>query len=518
MNKNLLRAYRRLIRSGEGETRIWAMAESLIRDHPLSAGSDFTRVLPADMGTVAANALVQKLIESSLNVSVFPPFMLLRGGVRSPSLLTLPRAWRNVMTRLGVLAHPLSRLSWILQVVQKMREGLHMFKIMRSRGFGTAAPHERYGVLYGLPPHAWPQLDRETQSHTMAQWFKARFSLPAVWVIPSSPQREELREDYSILPHPFPRLDDGARKAFRKAGYSALLHSFLHVCAGRWQAGYMLKDILEWHYMRLCDPQSFASMYAFTNSYYIRRPLWTHAVERAGSGVALIFYSTNGFDWILKNGRNGVIPGYRTMTWPTCHTMTDEHAAFLKETVLQTPVVHVEGVIPFEDDGQPLSLPPGPKIALFDVQPFRESFMASIGRPAHLYTMDVTRRVFRDVEEVCAQNGISLFCKPKRDVGTRLPKAYSAMMNQMTATGRVRRIDSSIAASRLCDAVDAVICQPFTSVAFYAAAAGKPVVFYDPDGVFEKEQPACQGIRLIHGAAELSAWIEEVLRVPSKAA
>jgi polysaccharide biosynthesis PFTS motif protein len=137
--------------------------------------------------------------------------------------------------------------------------------------------------------------------------------------------------------------------------------------------------------------------------------------------------------------------------------------------------------------------------------------MAGIGRPCHFYTPGISRQSFDDIAKACRTHQINFFCKPKRDVGDRLCPEYDQMLSHGHERGLWQVLDHRISPARLCAEADIVICQPFTSAGLFAKALGKPSAYYDPMGIFEKSQPAAQGIPVLQGPEELMNWIKGVM-------
>ena len=53
---------------------------------------------------------------------------------------------------------------------------------------------------------------------------------------------------------------------------------------------------------------------------------------------------------------------------------------------------------------------------------------------------------------------------------------------------------------------------PFTSTALLGRELGKPTVYYDPDGLLQKEGQPAHGIEILSGPNELRVWLKAVLK------
>ncbi len=497
---NQSRAFMRLVNSQKGESEIRMWIEELLKKNP--GGFDIP--------------LTQKLLKKSLDGDLSPAFMLASASIRFPTISRLPRSWRRFLTSKGVRLHLFSSFLWIFEVTRNFRQGITTYKNLMMN---NQIPDFSYALLKGIHNASFSATLSGIPAQDFLAWFCSSFSFSKQWIVPASPCMLPSTEQTLIVEFPFPALSPASQAIFRKISRKLIFSAAFKMCAGMWQAAYMLSDQLEAEYVKLIPQHHLATVYGFTNADYIYRPLWTYEAQKKGSTIALFFYSTNTFNMQLSNGSDiGYSPGYSTMTWPVIYTQHKNHEQFLKNVMRSKADILIKGLIPYEDNGQEASLPGKRKILYLDVQPFRVSFMASIGRPCHIYTESISTKSFKDVMLLAKNMNASLFIKPKRYVGNRLSPSYRKMLRQAEDRNHVEILDSGISPQTLFKEVDCIICQPFTSAALFAETAGKPVVYYDAAGLFEKNQPACQGISLLHGYDELERWFLEIENVFKTAA
>lgn len=486
------RAFQRLIKTGQGETQIWEWIDDLVCH--ASPGLE----LP----------LKQKLLKASLDHDLAPALMLASAGNRFPVIVRTPGCWRSCVRAHGTNVHFMSALLWQAEVLRKFIDGLRTYR--RLSRHAQQAPSGNYAVLSGLHGSTYTSALRNDNAQDFLAWFRKRFAFTHYWIIPASAENYTSAGNCSWVASPFPALPAEEKFAFLSAAQKIICAALLRLCVGQWHEAYMLSDRLEEIYMRHVPTENLAKMYAFTNAAYIYRPLWTYEVERRGAEVALFFYSTNTFNMALaKGGGNGNAPGYSQMAWPHIYTQHENHKIFLQDTMLRKADIKIVGPIPYEDNAADINLPGQLKILYLDVQPFRAAFMASIGRPCHLYTEEVSREAFQDIVLLAGEQGAALFIKPKRNVGKRLSPAYRKMLLETEQKKFVKIIDPYISARQLCEKADIVICQPFTTAALFAQVFGKPVAYYDAQGVFADDQLAAQGITLLKGRAALETWLSQ---------
>lgn len=487
------RALRHLIKAGRGEAQIWAWTHEMVDD------SSARLPLP----------LVQKLLKTSLDHDIGPALMLASAGNEFPIIVRVPVRWRAFLKARGSKLHFLSSVFWWIEILRKFREGLRAYSRLLTSSI--QAPSTSYAVLNNLHDNTYGSVFQNQNAQDFLKWFHYKFSYKNYWIIPGSPQESKSVDNFSLVPSPFPALTASERVQFQLSAKGAIIAAFLKLMAGKWQGTYMLADKLEEIYIGCLPIEKLARMYVFTNANYIYRPLWTYEAEKRGAEIALIFYSANTFNIELTSGQsNGIAPGYPFMTWPHIYTQHENHKQFLQNMMRSKAHIDVAGHIPYEDSGVAANISGKLKIVYMDVQPFRRAFMASIGRPCHFYTEEISKESLEDIVSVTRDLGAHLFIKPKRNVGKKLSLGYRETLKEIQNYDHVKTMDSHISPQRLCKLADIVICQPFTTAALFAIEAGKPVAYYDAQGLFVRDQLASQGVTLLKGRAELESWLNSI--------
>lgn len=505
-----VRAYKRL-RSTCGEKPIFDFINNLVETAMPLPDDFFKGIVPAGYEASTITAFRQKLLRVTIDNDLSVGVMLMIAESPTKFKARLPVAWRTALRREGMQIHGLSPLLWAGLLVQRAKEALRCWRDLGHRPVANEMPAP-YGLLMGLPPRAYAGMGAEDYGvfSNFAHWFRERNPALDIHVVAGGAAEALRKPFFRIKADMWPGLPNGAaQRHFNRCARHVAVRCLLEMLRGRWQYLFMARDILELHYMALVGDDMLPRRVALTNSHYINRPLWSYDLEKRGIETGIYFYSTNIFNVKLTNGDYGQIYGYNLMSWTHYYVATAEQADFIKSVTSYPKQVNVVGPIPLEDNGRPLPQKTGKVVAYFDVQPFRDAFMAEIGRPSQLYFYEASRRNLEDILVVCKAHGYFLALKPKRDVGNRICPRYRRMIDDMAARGDIILIDSYIAAERVADWADIVISQPFTSVAFVAHGLGRPSVYYDAMGIYKPEQPAAQGRPVIQDAETLSSWLRQ---------
>jgi polysaccharide biosynthesis PFTS motif protein len=150
-------------------------------------------------------------------------------------------------------------------------------------------------------------------------------------------------------------------------------------------------------------------------------------------------------------------------------------------------------------------------VAVFDVQPHRESSYRSLGIATEYYVPRVACRFLLDIHAALTECGGDMVLKRKREIGRSLHPRYRNAVEALGRAGGFTAVDPEISALRVIETCTAVISMPFTSTALLGRQLGKPSVYYDPFGIARNDDRAAHGIEVLSGPDELRAWLARVL-------
>lgn len=105
--------------------------------------------------------------------------------------------------------------------------------------------------------------------------------------------------------------------------------------------------------------------------------------------------------------------------------------------------------------------------------------------------------------------------KRKRQVGDWMHPRHIALVEQLGRSEHFLAADPDLAAVRVIEKSGIVVSMPFTSTALRWREMGKPLIYYDPRGVVQKDDRAAHGIPIVTGADELHAWTAANLGRPA---
>ena len=156
---------------------------------------------------------------------------------------------------------------------------------------------------------------------------------------------------------------------------------------------------------------------------------------------------------------------------------------------------------------------PSNAVAIFDVQPVRDSFYSSLALDFDYYTPQVANKFLMDIQEVLSDSSFVMALKRKREVGKLAHPKYRACLNELERKKNFLSIDPNIDALSLIKNCNLVISMPYTSTALLGRSVGKPSIYYDPFGLLQSNDRTAHGIPIIQGKDMLRAWINEALDI-----
>ncbi len=249
--------------------------------------------------------------------------------------------------------------------------------------------------------------------------------------------------------------------------------------------------------------------YLFHNSGWIYRPLWTYEAEKMGARILFYFYSTNCESFKLSEGDTIQANSWQVMSWPKYLVWDQFQADFVERAVGINSDIQIVGPIWFHSEIKSLPEMPSKSIAVFDIQPHRDSRYQSLGLENEYYTPKTMNNFLEDIQSVANKYQYSIILKRKRHIGKLLNSRYQNVLNKLEKKSNFLSIDPDISAFYLIQECPIVISIPFTSTAIIARELGKRTVYYDPTGMIQKDDRAAHGIEIVTGKLELMEWMEK---------
>ncbi len=249
--------------------------------------------------------------------------------------------------------------------------------------------------------------------------------------------------------------------------------------------------------------------YLFHNSGWIYRPLWTYEAEKLGARILFYFYSTNCESFKLPEGYTNQTNSWEVMNWPKYLVWDKFQSDFVKRAVGVDSDIEIVGPIWFTADNQEIPKLPLKNIAVFDIQPHRDSRYQLLGIEHEYYTPKTMNSFLEDIYFTANNFQYSVVLKRKRNIGKLLNGKYLNILNKLEKRPNFYSIDPDISAFSLIQQCSIVISIPFTSTAIIAREQGKITAYYDPIGIIQKDDRAAHGIEVISGKIELEDWMKK---------
>lgn len=280
---------------------------------------------------------------------------------------------------------------------------------------------------------------------------------------------------------------------------------------GHWWHALMFREASFAATIRLHEPSRLARDYLFHSSGWIYRPLWTYEAENLGSRVTFYFYHALCEDLKRPDGYPKIQYGWQAMSWPHYLVWDEYQAESVRRIVGEGANISVVGPIWFNASGKELPRFPPNTVAVFDVQPMRDSRYRILGIDFDYSTPKTAIQLLSDTYQVLWDCGSTMALKRKREIGRLAHPKYRHFIEKLERLPNFIAVDPDTAASRLIENCVAVISRPFTSAALIAKELGKPSIYYDPHGLIQKDDRSAHGIKVLCGQEELRNWLCAVL-------
>ncbi len=451
--------------------------------------------------------------------------LLLAAGKTNTSVaFSMPSEWADTIEQHGFKVNRLiSTLMWYLYLLTMFLNGVFKISqiVLTSLNFSEKRqikikPYVYFSDLIGsnLPNGAQWQSERNIVSWYL-QWDGRKPNIKTICHSVSNTFSKSFGDlELVTQPGPMPRLTD-VKDLSKYIGWALVSISlaFIDLFRYRWWHPLLLNQSALSAQARFTSSDSLAKEYLFHNSSWIYRPLWTYDAEQLGATITFYFYSTNCEPFMKALGYPEITYGWRAMSWPRYLVWDEYQANFIRRCIGEQKEVNVVNSIWFGSDLSQLTNIPCNAVAIFDVQPFRDSFYSSLALDFDYYTPQVANKFLMDIQEVLSDSSCVMALKRKREISKLAHPRYRACINELKKKKNFLTIDSNIDALSVIENCNLVISMPFTSTALLGRSVGKPSIYYDPLGFIQLNDRAAHGIQIIQGKDMLRTWMNEALEV-----
>ena len=447
--------------------------------------------------------------------------LLAAGKSGGKVVFAMPLQWIKVVEKNGFEVNRLaSTLMWMGYVTAAHLYGLFTIgKILMNSGGAPDRKREpkAYVYFHDLALNNIPQPLSDSASYDIlswyAQWNGRQSDITKIHHTVRNAPRKRIGEfDLVEQSGPLPTLA-GLSEFASYLGWAltAIFIGLWDMLRARWWHSLLLNQSASAAQARIVPSDFLARDYLFHNSGWIYRPLWTYEIERCGSTVSLYFYSTN--CEVPKRTEQLASPayGYAAMNWQRYLVWDKGQADFVRRAVGVDAKVEMVGPIWFSDSVVEQPCLPLRTVAVFDVQPVRNSFYQALALDFDLYTPAVVNKFLLDITDALFNIDCYAAHKRKREIGRQSHPQFRLTLKLLERSERYLAIDPELSAISLIQKSEAVISMPFTSTALLGREANKPSMYYDPLCLLDKDDPAAHGILIVQGPIELGKWVAKNL-------
>ncbi len=522
-SRQMMRGYRNLKKAGRLDY-IAAIKRELTTLNLSINKKSYSRFL-FGAGTGSAELIVRQYLLLRIGGTNLNRALLLAAGKADTSVVfSMPPEWTDTIERHGFKVNRLkSALIWRLYILMMFLNGvLKTMKIVLTiLNFSEKyqiriKPYVYFSELTtnNLPKQVQWQTEHNIVSWYL-QWDGRKTNVKTICHSVPNTFSESLGSIELVMQTgPIKRLTN-VSELIKYIGWSLVSISlaFIDFIRNRWWHPLLLNQSALSAQVRFTPSEFLAKEYLFHNSSWIYRPLWTYDAEQLGATITFYFYSTNcePFKKALKYPE--ITYGWGAMSWPRYLVWDEYQANFVRRCIGDQKEVKVVGSIWFGSDLTQLTNIPSNAVAVFDVQPFRDSFYSLLSLDFDYYTPQVANKFLMDIQDVLSDSSCVMALKRKREVGMLSHPKYRACINELKKKKNFLTIDTNIDALSLIENCNLVISMPYTSTALLGRSVGKPSIYYDPLGFIQLNDRAAHGIPIIQGKYMLRTWINKALEV-----
>ncbi len=292
----------------------------------------------------------------------------------------------------------------------------------------------------------------------------------------------------------------------------SLLILLVECIKGNWWNLALFTDASKAAALRFQVGELIDAQYLFHNSSWIYRPLWTYEAEKKGADILFYFYSTNCESFKRETDYQMQANTWQLMNWPSYIVWDSYQKEFVERAVGFGSNISIAGNIWFGSSTAMIEDLPANSVAVFDVQPMRDSFYQTLGIDFEYYIPETACSFLKDIHKVLSGAGATMVLKRKRNISSLAHPNYRNCIKNLASHANFIGVDAEVAAHELINQCEVVISMPFTSTALTARSLGKKSIYYDPNYKLRKDDRAAHGIKIVQGTEELKSWLFEALR------
>ena len=513
-----MRGYRKLKQANQ-LSRISLVKQSLT-ERPLNLTNNHFSSYVMGAGLLSGEIIVRQYLLARLGGNSLNRALLLAIGKEHGRVIyPLPKEWRDVLKQYGFdVANLRSALLWQFYFFARLIYGVVLIGRIVFDGIVSRKSQDfkqkRYAYFADLGLGNLPRTVSDGLSYDVVSWYLQwagkTVDIEAIHhsVTHASPIRVG---DVPVVPQrlALPALD-GCKSIIKYAiwGLGASFIAALDCLRGRWWHALLLNQVALAAQVRYLPVDCLAREYLFHNSEWMYRPLWTHEVEQLGSKITFYFYSTNCEGGYKKpDGYPPLYYGYKSMSWPHYLVWDKYQADFVKRAVGFKSDVNIVGPIWFQSSAVKILKMTDLSIAVFDITPLRASVYCEYCEDSEILVPEVINPFLEHISSAILKINVLMLWKRKRNIGNRAHPLYRKLANGLAECSHIILIDPEISAICIIESSVAVISMPFTSTAIIAREMGKPSIYYDPSGLFQKDDRGAHGIPIVSTRDELEAWV-----------
>ncbi|MCW3117151.1 MAG: hypothetical protein JWM28_1233, partial [Chitinophagaceae bacterium] len=369
------------------------------------------------------------------------------------STFVLPKEWRKIIGRYGInMAHRKSSYAWNKYLLTRLfrcfklvcKEVMYaLLQIFSIKPISQPGENGSYAFFGFLDQNNIPRMGNDERSYDIISWYilwegKAKTVDTVCHGVKDVPVSTYKGVAIKYINDPIiPLYTKAQLVSYIVWCLRILFVSFFSFIRGRWWNILMLEEAILASKTRLQDTALLGKEYFFHNSNWIYKPLWTYEAENKGSKIYFYFYSTNCEGFRKTNDKPSYHYGFDAMNWPNYLVWDSHQADFVRKLAGSSGAnIRVVGPIWFSSTYSEMLSIPEKAIAVFDVQPMKESFYKTLANSFDFYTPENCTRFLTDIYAACEKSGYSMVLKRKREAGKYTHREYRKMVSELSTLPR----------------------------------------------------------------------------------
>ena len=237
--------------------------------------------------------------------------------------------------------------------------------------------------------------------------------------------------------------------------------------------------------------------------------MWSYEAEKRDCKIFFYFYSVNNQHYLTKSESDSTSYsfGWKSTSWPNYLVWDSFNKKFVEKYTNNIKNIKIVGPIWFADSDHKFIKPNKKFISVFDISPLRDVRIKTLFQPETILNVDQCINFLEDIYDIAEKLNYLIVLKIKRPLHFLHHQKYIKFLNNFNKLNNSLIVHPDISAFSIIKQSSKIISAPFSSPSLIGKINKISSIYYDPQSIYLKNNPAAQDIEIVNNKSTLEKWI-----------